>query len=84
VLAVECGIDQLSHANHKRSRQQRLQDQRRYRHQATELFTAVAALKTSLDTTVDAVYETLFELARPFIHESQSIDQYQQFADSAA
>jgi len=84
VLAVECGIDQLSHANHKRSRQQRLQDQRRYRHHATELFTAAAALKTALGTTADAVYETLFELATPFIHEYQFIDQYLQFADSAA
>src|SRR5699024_10703765 len=78
-IETEFSIEQLRGAAHKLSKQQRLDQQRRYRIHARQLLHAAASLNTDLGATADAVFYRLEQLAAPMIHELHLVDQFHDF-----
>lgn len=78
-IETEFSIEQLRGAAHKLSKQQRLDQQHRYRMHTRQLLQAAASLHTDLGVTADAVFYRLEQLAAPMIHELHLVDQFHDF-----
>lgn len=70
-IETEFSLHQLTGAAHKKSPEERADHQRRYRKHFPALTQAAASLGTDLGTTKQQIYQSMFQLAEPMIHEKQ-------------
>lgn len=70
-IESEFSLSQLTGAAHRRSLEERVEHQTRYRKHCAALIQAAASLHTDLGATSAQVYQALFQLAEPMIHEKR-------------